>query len=128
MVDKVGSNTSQAKDGNCGGEKYLVPNELRPQIKAACKDTQFTILGFTTASGEPVMCDVIFAAKELDPAWVLGLDPFCPWVGSANNDNQINQIMGKGKTHPLGLECEFMGKMIPTFVVVLKAVVSWLNC
>jgi len=115
IVDEVRSNTSQAKDGNCGGEKYLVPNELRPQIKAACKDTHFTMLGFTAASSEPVMCAVIFATKELDPTWVLGLDPFSPWVSSDDNDNQIKQNMGKGKIHPLGPECEFMGKTIPTF-------------
>ena len=85
FIDEVESNTSQAKDGNCGGVKFLEPNELRPQIKSVCKDTHFTILGFTATSGEPVMCTIIFAAKELDPAWVLGLDPFSPWVGDDDN-------------------------------------------
>jgi len=28
FVDKVGSNTSQTKDGNCGGEKFFVPNDI----------------------------------------------------------------------------------------------------
>ena len=28
FVDEVGSNMSQAKDGHCGGEKFLVPTEL----------------------------------------------------------------------------------------------------
>ena len=41
FVDEVGSNSSQAKDGSCGGEKFLVPNKLRPQIKSACKDTLY---------------------------------------------------------------------------------------
>ena len=44
------------------------------------------------------------------------LDPFSPWAGSHDNDNQIEQNMGKGKIHPLGPECEFMmEKTIPMF-------------
>ena len=37
FVDKVGSNTSQAKDGNCRGKKFITPNDIQPQIKAATK-------------------------------------------------------------------------------------------
>ena len=55
FVDEVGSNTSQAKDGNIGGEKFLVLNDARPQQRSACKDTHFTVLSFTTASGDTVM-------------------------------------------------------------------------
>ena len=74
FIDEVRNNTLQVKDGNCEGEKYFVPNEQRPQTKAACKETHFILLGFTAASGKLVMCAVIFVAKELDPTWVLGLD------------------------------------------------------
>ena len=28
FIDEVGSNTSQAKDGHCGGKKFLVPSQL----------------------------------------------------------------------------------------------------
>ena len=28
FVDEVGSNTSQTKDGNCRGEKFIVPNDI----------------------------------------------------------------------------------------------------
>ena len=44
----------------------------------------------------------------------MGLDPY-PWAGHNNDDNVIQQNMGKGKMHPLGPECEFIGKMTPTF-------------
>jgi len=45
------------------------------------KDAHFTILGFTAATGEPVMCCIIFACKELEPMMVQGLDPFATWEG-----------------------------------------------
>ena len=35
FVDEVGSNTSQAKDGNIGGKKFLVLNDTRPQQRSA---------------------------------------------------------------------------------------------
>ena len=39
FVDEVGSNTSQAKDGNIGGAKFLVLDDARPQQRSAFKDT-----------------------------------------------------------------------------------------
>ena len=64
FVDEVGSNTSQAKDGQKGGEKVLcIGTAARPQQRSAMKDAHFTVLGFTAAEGTPVMCAIIFAAK-----------------------------------------------------------------
>jgi hypothetical protein len=113
FVDEVGSNTSQVKDGNVGGEKYLCIKGGRPQQRSATKDGHFTVLGFTAATGEPVMCAIIFAAKELDPSWVLGLDLFVPWIGEDNNDISANT--GKGKRYPQGPVCNINGKIVPTF-------------
>ena len=53
FIDEVGSSTSQTKDGHCGGEKFLVPLEMWVQIRAATKDTHFTMLGFTATTGGP---------------------------------------------------------------------------
>ena len=111
FVDEVGSNTSQKNDGHCGSEKFLVPVNIRPQIHAASKDSHFTVLGFTAATGEPICCAIIFAAKQLDPQWVTGVDPFCEWAGE-EDDMAIN--MGKGKRYPLGPDCVVGGKTIPT--------------
>jgi hypothetical protein len=63
FVDECGANTSQTKDGQVGGQKYLCSAHRRPQNRAATKDAHFTVLGFTATSGEPVMCALIFAAK-----------------------------------------------------------------
>ena len=94
FVDEVGSNMSQAKKKHCGGEKFLLPTEWQPLIHSATKDSHFTVLGFMAASGKPVMCAIIFAVKDLDPTWVMGLDPFCPW---AVHDNDIEKNTGRGK-------------------------------
>jgi hypothetical protein len=85
FVDEVGSNTCTTKDGHVGGEKFLCQADARPQIKASTKDSHFTVLGFTAATGEPVMCAIIFSAKEMCESWVLGFNALAPWVGDDNN-------------------------------------------
>jgi len=112
FVDEVGSNTSQAKDGAIGGQTYLCSRDGRPQQRAATKDAHFTVLGFTAANGEPLMCAIIFAAKSLKSEWVLGFDPFAEWIGGEEN---VSDNIGKGKAMPQGPECIFNGKHIPTF-------------
>ncbi len=65
FVDKVGSNTSQLKDGNVGGELFLCSIDGRPQLRSGSKDSHFTVLGFTAANGQPFMCTIIFAANKM---------------------------------------------------------------
>ena len=81
FVDEVGSNTSTTKDGNISGEKYICEAMARPQVKAATKDSHFTVLGFTAAIGEPVMCAITFAAKQMCESWVLGFNASALWIG-----------------------------------------------
>jgi len=38
-------------------------------------------MGFTAASGDPVMCMIIFAAKVFKDEWRTGVDPFAEWIG-----------------------------------------------
>ena len=111
FVDEVGSNTSQAKDGQIGGEKFLVNAAGRPQQRSALKDAHFTVLGFTAADGYPVMCAIIFAAKQLEIGWVQGLDPFAEWIGTPDN---IPANTGPGKRYPQGPICMLNGTTMPT--------------
>jgi hypothetical protein len=112
FVDEVGSNTSQAKDGAVGGQTYLCTRDGRPQQRAATKDCHFTVLGFTAANGEPIMCAIIFAAKSMKQEWTLGFDPFVEWIG---DESEIEKNIGFGKAMPGGPECMFRGKCIPCF-------------
>ena len=112
FVDEVGSNTSTTKDGNVGGEKFLCHISARPQIRAATKDSHFTVLGFTAANGEPVMCAVIFSAKSLCEEWVIGFNASAPWIG-ADDDVDAN-TGGVDKRFPMGPVCTFNGIEVPT--------------
>jgi len=112
FVDEVGSNTSQAKDGAVGGQTYLCSKTGRPQQRAATKDAHFTVLGFTAASGEPLMCAIIFSGKTMKEEWRLGFDPFAEWIGE---ENDVNANMGEGKSMPLGPECKYNGVNLPCF-------------
>jgi hypothetical protein len=60
FVDEYGTNTPQTKDGQVFGQLYLCSVEGWSQNWAATKDAYFT-----TASGIPSICDVIYAAKGL---------------------------------------------------------------
>jgi hypothetical protein len=46
------------------------------------------------------MCAIIFAAKELAPAWVLGYNASAEWQGDKDDDN-LN-TGGLGKRFPMG--------------------------
>jgi len=72
FADEVGKNTSQANDGNVGGEKSLCFAGGQPQQRANMNNAHFTILGFMAATGE---------CKELEPMMVQGLYPFATWEG-----------------------------------------------
>jgi hypothetical protein len=113
FVDEVGSNTSQKKDGHKGGEELLVRKGRKAQQKAATKDAHFTVMGFTAANGEPIMCCIIFAKAVMDPAWQLGLDPFALWEG--NEVDVEGNTGGEGKRYPKGPECNPNGKKVPCF-------------
>ena len=107
FVDEVGSNTSTTKDGNVDVEKFLCKKMARPQIRAATKDSHYTVLRFAAATGEPVMCAIIFAAKEFATAWVLGYDASAKWQGEDHEEN-LN-TGGLGKRFPMGPQCHYNG-------------------
>lgn len=114
FVDEVGSNTNTTKDGNIGGEKFLCEASSRPQIRAATKDSHFTVLGFTATTGQPLMCAIIFDAKELlSERWVLGFDRSALWYGG-ENDVDLN-TGGLGKRFPMGPSCKYNNIDVPTF-------------
>jgi len=96
FIDKASSNTSQKGDGHCGGGKFLLPNNIQPQIYTACKNSHFAVLWCTIASSETVACAIIFDTKQLDPWWISGEDPF----GTLAQDNNMANNTGKGKMFP----------------------------
>jgi hypothetical protein len=48
---------------------------MRSQFQNSFKDNHFTVLGFTSADGSPVMCTIIIAALKLRVTDVMGFNP-----------------------------------------------------
>jgi hypothetical protein len=63
FVNEVGSNTSQEGDGALGGERKIVGRGSVPRESATTNDNHFTVLGFTAATGEPIMCAMIVSRR-----------------------------------------------------------------
>jgi hypothetical protein len=112
FVDEVGNNTSQAKDGQVGGQTYLCSKDGQPQQQASTKDAHFTVLGFTAANGDPLLCAIIFAAKTLKGEWITGFDPLAEWIG---DEQDIEANSDDGKAYPYGPVCVLQGKEVPCF-------------
>jgi hypothetical protein len=104
FVDEVGNNTSQAKDGQVGEQTYLCSKDVQPQQRASTKDTHFTVLGFTAANGDPLLCAMIIAAKTLKEEWIMGFDPLAEWIG---DELDIEANSSDGKAYPYGPVCVF---------------------
>jgi hypothetical protein len=111
FVDEVGSNTST--DGHVGGEEFLYEAYGRPQIKAATKDSHFMVLGFTSATGEPIMCAIIFAAQPMCETWIMGFNASATWIGE--DDDIRSNTAGLDKQYPQGAVRHVNGKTVPTF-------------
>jgi hypothetical protein len=65
FVDDVGSNTNMKEDGCIGEEQLLKAKGESAEVMAPTSNAHFTVLGFTSGTGEPVMCAIIFAAGEM---------------------------------------------------------------
>jgi hypothetical protein len=96
FVDEVGNNTSQANDGNKTGTKYVTRKGWRAHQQNSFTDCHYTTLGFTAATGEPVMCAVIIAADRLKDHEKIGFNCCSPdWKEGMENwdDDQIGGLL-----------------------------------
>ncbi len=118
FVDEVGSNASTTKDGNVGGEKFLCETDAQPQMKAVTKDSHFTVLGFTTATGVPLLCSIIFSEKELDEKCVFEFDASAPWA--VDDDSVIGNSGLSWKTFSYGTSVQLNGIEVPTLLRLRK--------
>ena len=55
---------------------YLVTKGTKARSKSATTDSHFTLLEFTAATGEPIMCAIILAAEKIEAWWEMGYDEF----------------------------------------------------
>ena len=116
FVDEVGGNTSQEGDGAIGGQKKIVPRGTVPKESAATNTNHFTMLGFTAATGEPVMCALIMKGKTIKADSITGIDIFADVVGKESDKEFVKNNTGQGKRFPMGPTCTFRGKEVPCLV------------
>ena len=86
------------------GEGGLKEKHQKAKITAATSDSHFTVFGFTAATGEPVMCAIIFPVYELTSEKHLGVDIQFPMVDGAFS---MRANSGSGKQFPGGPKCNF---------------------
>ena len=88
FADESGFSTAQKKDGHVGGQRYIVEIGTVPQTIASTTDHKFTLLPFTSASGEAVCCVVIFQGKqsEVPATWRTGVDLTVTPILTANGN------------------------------------------
>jgi hypothetical protein len=114
FVDEVGNNTNMKDDGCVGGERLLKARGQTAEVTAATSEAHFTVLGFTAATGEPVLLAIIFAASEMTQELQLGVDIQAPMV--VEGDNSIQGNYGPGKRYPGAPACNFRGTVVSPFV------------
>jgi hypothetical protein len=140
FFDETGCNTNQKKDGHNGGEKYVCGRGMRPKQIASNRDRHFTVLGLTAASGDPVLCVVIFASerKGVAASWAEGIDLTVDPVKDEDGAVLLEKVnFGEGKYFPSGPTCFFRGKEIPYLPLtspsggitgeLLVSILSWLD-
>ena len=112
--DEVGTDTAQDDDGHIGGQTYLSYRGRKIELTSSKASGRFTLMGLTAASGDPVMCIVIMAGKEVGIAEVLGYDHQAetPY----DTTKELDENCGPGKALPGLPTCTFRGKEVPALL------------
>jgi hypothetical protein len=117
FFDETGCNTNQKKDGHYGGEKFVCARGMTPKQICSSRDKHFTVLGLTAATGDPVLCVVIFASEKKEGVvgnWSEGIDIMVNPVLDEKGEVILSEVnFGEGKYFPSGPTCCFRGKTIP---------------
>jgi hypothetical protein len=117
FADESGFNTSQKKDGHVGGQKFVVERGTAPQIMSSTTDHKFTLLPFTSASGDAVCCAIIFQGKGNVPStWRTGVDHSVTPILTADGEFDLVLNFGEGKYYPGGPTCKYNGKVVDCLV------------
>jgi hypothetical protein len=142
FFDETGCNTNQKKDGHNGGQKFGCGRGMTPKQISSTRDRHFTVLGLTAATGEPVLCVVIFTSDKKEGGvvanWSEGIDITVDPVKDENGEIVLSDVnFREGKYFPSGPTCLFRGKQIPYLPLtspsggitgdLLVEILSWLD-
>jgi hypothetical protein len=122
VMDEVGCNINMTKDGHVNGTRFVVDKNDEAKQKASKKEKQFSCLGLTLLSGEPLMCVVIVDGKVDDLLIRSGVDIQSRFYKtgelkeSSDKYDHLLDNMGPGHQYPGGPTCSYNGKNIPCMV------------
>jgi hypothetical protein len=122
FVDETGSNTNMRKD-KVGSKRVIAEKGFSGEVQAISTDLRYTTMGFTAATGEPVMCCVIFCSdstKGIPSSWVTGID-ITKIDSTFTVPDDINDAIGiLGETGAGvaggGPRCMFRNKSVPCLI------------
>ena len=85
-----------------------------PQMVTSDSDHKFTVLPFTSASGDTVCCVVIFQSNsgEVPIQWRMGIAETIDYIQNSNGEIDVAQNLGCGEFHPGGPKCKYNGKEV----------------
>ena len=124
VMDEVGCNLTQEKDGAKGGQRFLCGADQEAYQSSATKNCHFTVLGLTTLAGEGLMCVVIIQGKKRDIMCETGID----WerlcredisnvdIHEDEEDKFFEANFGEDKIFPGGPSCYHKGIKIPAYI------------
>ena len=124
FADESGFSTSQKKDGHVGGQKFVVESGTVPQIVASTADHKFTLLPFTSASGEAICCIIIFQSNQdgVPATWATGIDHSVQPVLRDDGKNIVIELnFGEGRYYPGGPKCKYHGKIVDCLTFVSES-------
>jgi hypothetical protein len=121
FVDECGCNTSQEDDGHVGGQLFVMPNDgSATGLLSSMHNMHFTVLGFTSGTGQPVMCAVILKSEQdvskLPYSWRYGID-VSKHIHEDDDDQEFfRKNCGDGQAMQGGPKCIFNGQEVHCFV------------
>jgi hypothetical protein len=125
FVDEVGINTNQKDGGNRGQERVIgLANSGAAPEECSTRDVRATVMCYTAATGEPVMCVIILQGgkKDLPFLTTQGFDWLSDYDGiqDVHMDTVDNSFfesnISPGGLFPGGPTCTFRGKQVPCYV------------
>ena len=107
--DETGSNTNGKDDGDRGGERRVVPEGVDADVAVGIKDSHFTVVPVTDATGDLVFVCLIFKGAKLMSTWTHGVNVFA----ELDETNDVNNF-GTGKRYPgMNITCPNTGRVVP---------------
>jgi hypothetical protein len=127
-VNEVGINTNQKSGGSNNRRRVIgLANDEPANEECSTSEVRASVMCYTAATGEPVMCVIIFQGESKNlPLWVsLGFDWLVNYDGINGIENAlaffgddefIQANSGPGGIYPGGPKCRFREKDIPCYI------------